>query len=608
MKHWVLGMLKRQEAFLRRFEIKNRLLSSFLLISIVPLIIVAAFTFLNSYADAKDKVGVYASQITKQMQINLDLLLDDYGNLSKAITKSDIIQNDFKYAAGAKDLERFKTDDKIGKLLSSQAVSQDIDGISVMDLNGRYRMFIGNQIVPREYSQTKLLNETVHNKGKVLWLPPHLNETEGVFQTNEKVITLSTMIKDRWSANETGVIAISLKPESFKKIFAGLDILEKGEVFIVDPQGTFIYNRDKALWGEHFSDASLVTKIYGKTDEVDQPFFDYEMNGKKYLISFSRIQNNNWMVVSLIPYSYLMQKTDYILFFTICIILVFILIAIYISFSVSYSISNSINNLIRTFRIVEKGQFNIQVDQSGNDEIMRLNLMYQRMVLRLDHLINELYKTKLINKEVQITALKAQINPHFLYNTLETINSIAKIRKVKEISQMTKSLSSMFRYSIKGDQDFVTLGQEIENVKHYISILNIRHDNKVGFELNIAEELLDYKIPKLILQPLVENCVIHGIELKKEKGIIQIHAAVEENQLKLIVIDDGLGIPPDIHALLQAQLDNEEEMQDHLGKGIGLLNVKDRLKLYYNDKYHLMLESTLGEGTCITLRMPLQWN
>ncbi|MDB5052341.1 MAG: hypothetical protein JWM44_391 [Bacilli bacterium] len=605
MKRWIIGIIRRQEAFLRRFQIKSRLLSSFLLISIVPLIIVAAFTFLNSYSDAKEKVGVYSSQITKQMQINLDLLLDDYWNLSKAITKSDIIQNDFKNVSQTNDLERYKTDDEIGKLLASQAVSQDIDGISVMNTDGKYRMFIGNQIVPREYSQTKLLTETIHNGGKVLWLAPHLNEAEGVFQTNEKVITLSAMIKDRWSANDIGVIAISLKPESFTKIFAGLDILEKGEVFIIDPQGTFIYNRNKALWGEHFSDASLVSKIYGNADKKGQPYFDYDINGKKYLISFSKIQNNNWTVVSLIPYSYLMQKTDYILLFTICIIVMFILFSIYISFSVSFSISNSINNLIRSFRIVEKGQFNIKVDHSGNDEINRLNLMYHRMVLRLDHLINELYKTKLINKEVQITALKAQINPHFLYNTLETINSIAKIRKVKEISQMTKSLSSMFRYSIKGDQDFVTLREEMDNVKHYISILNIRHDNKIGFELDIADELFDYKIPKLILQPLVENCVLHGIELKKEKGNIQIHSFVEENVLNLIVRDNGLGIPPDKKALLQAQLDNAEEMQDHLGKGIGLLNVKDRLQIYYSDRYQFKLESTFGEGTSITLRLPL---
>jgi two-component system sensor histidine kinase YesM len=605
MKQWVFGIFRRQEAFLRRFQIKSRLLSSFLLISIVPLIIVAAFTFLNSYSDAKEKVGLYSSQITKQMQINLDLLLDDYWNLSKAITKSDIIQNDFKNASQTNDLERYKTDDEIGKLLASQAVSQDIDGISVMNLNGTYRMFIGNQIVPREFSRTKLLNETIHNGGKVLWLAPHLNETEGIFQTNEKVITLSTMIKDRWSANDIGVIAISLKPDSFAKIFAGLDILEKGEVFIVDSQGTFIYNRDKALWGEHFRDASLVSKIYGKTDKNGQAYFDYDSNGKKYLVSFSKIQNNSWTVVSLIPYSYLMQKIDYILLFTIWIIVMFILFAIYIAFSVSFSISNSLNNLIRSFRIVEKGQFKIEVDHSGNDEIKRLNLMYHRMVLRLDHLINELYKTKLINKEVQITALKAQINPHFLYNTLETINSIAKIRKVKEISQMTKSLSSMFRYSIKGDQDFVTLSEEVDNVKHYISILNIRHDNKIGFELDIADEILDYKIPKLILQPLVENCVLHGIELKKEKGNIHIHSFVEENYLNLIVLDNGLGIPPDKKALLQAQLDNAEEMQDHLGKGIGLLNVKDRLQIYYHGRYQFKLESTFGEGTSITLQLPL---
>jgi two-component system sensor histidine kinase YesM len=606
VRRWVIGIFRRQEAFLRRFQIKSRLLSSFLLISIVPLIIVASFTFLNSYSDAKEKVGLYSSQITKQMQINLDLLLDNYGNLSKSITKSDIIQNDFKNVSQTNDLERYKTDDKIGKLLTSQAVSQDIDGISVMNMNGKYRMFIGNQIIPREFSQTKLLNDTIHNGGKVLWLAPHLNETDGIFQTNEKVITLSNVIRDRWSANDIGVIAISLKPESFTKIFTGLDIMEKGEVFIVDPQGTFIYNRNKELWGEHFSDASLVSKIYGKTDKKEQSYFDYDINGKKYLISFSKIQNNNWTIISLIPYSYLMQKTNYILFFTICIIVMFILFAIYISFSVSFSISNSLNNLIRSFRIVEKGQFNIQVDHSGNDDINRLNLMYHRMVLRLDHLINELYKTKLINKEVQITALKAQINPHFLYNTLETINSIAKIRNIKEISQMTKSLSSMFRYSIKGDQDFVTLREEIDNVKHYISILNIRHDNKIGFVLDIADEVYEYKIPKLILQPLVENSILHGIELKKEKGTIYIHSFVEENHLKLIVIDNGLGIPLDKQDLLQAQLENTEEMQDHLGKGIGLLNVKDRLQIYYSDKYQFKLESTLGEGTSITLRLPLK--
>jgi two-component system sensor histidine kinase YesM len=605
VKRWLIGIFRRQEAFLRRFQIKSRLLSSFLLISIVPLIIVASFTFLNSYSDAKDKVGLYSSQITKQMQINLDLLLDDYGNLSKAITKSDIIQNDFKNVSQTNDLERYKTDDEIGKLLTSQAVSQDIDGISVMNMNGKYRMFIGNQIVPREFSQTKLLSETILNGGKVLWLAPHYNETEGVFQTNEKVITLSNVIRDRWSANDIGVIAISLKPESLTKIFTGLDILEKGEAFIVDRQGTFIYNRNKELWGEPFSDASLISKIYGITDKKEQTYFDYNINGKKYLISFSKIQNNNWTIISLIPYAYLMQKTNYILFFTICIIVMFILFSIYISFSVSFSISNSLNNLIGSFRIVEKGQFNIKVDHSGNDEIKRLNLMYHRMVLRLDHLINELYKTKLINKEVQITALKAQINPHFLYNTLETINSIAKIRKVKEISQVSKSLASMFRYSIKGDQDFVTLREELDNVKHYMSILNIRHDNKIGFELDIADELLEYKIPKLILQPLVENSILHGIELKKDKGTVSIRAFVAENQLNLIVMDNGLGIPPDKKDLLQMQLENTEEMQDHLGKGIGLLNVKDRLQIYYSDQYQFKLESTFGEGTSITLRLPL---
>jgi two-component system sensor histidine kinase YesM len=124
--------------------------------------------------------------------------------------------------------------------------------------------------------------------------------------------------------------------------------------------------------------------------------------------------------------------------------------------------------------------------------------------------------------------------------------------------------------------------------------------------LDIADEIYEYKIPKLILQPLVENSILHGIELKKEKGTIYIHSFVEENHLNLIVMDNGLGIPPDKKEILQAQLENAEEMQDHLGKGIGLLNVKDRLQIYYSDKYQFKLESTLGEGTSITLRLPLK--
>jgi two-component system sensor histidine kinase YesM len=600
--------IRAQEAFYRKFQIKHRLLSSFLLLSVVPLVIVALFSFWYSYADAREKIGYYSLQLTNQMQMNADQVLADYDQIANTIMKSDLIQNEFKTLVTKSELERYAVDEKLDKLLSSHMVNKyDIDGITVMHVDGRYRMFVGNRMVPREYKNTQLFTQSLTNTGRALWLPPHYNEVAEVFRTSEKVITYSSPLKDRWSGHDIGVIAIAIKPQSLAKLFKGQDFLQNGEAFILDENGTYIYNRNERLWGVSVEDLKLSQSIFKPSGSTatSRSYFDYEANGNKFLVSYTLLNSNHWAIVSMVPYAELMKKTNLILQFTVMIIVLFLLFAVYISLTVSSSISNAIQGLMSSFRQVEKGDFHIEVDRSGKDEVMKLNIMYKRMVERLNQLINELYRTKLMNKEVQIQALKAQINPHFLYNTLETISSIARMRQVREISDMTRALSAMFRYSIKGEHDFVTLRAEIDNIENYMSILKIRFGSKISLELDIPEFLYDAKMLKFMLQPIVENAVRHGIEMKKGSGIVKITALQEDDLLYIRIRDNGLGIAEEKLRELRGKLEQDLEIYDFGMKGIGLLNVKDRLRLYYREHQRFAIDSIQGEGTVITIGIPM---
>lgn len=597
-----------QERILRRFSIKSRLLGSYVLVVMLPLLIVAAVSFFISYSDAKEKFSFYSEQVSKQLLINLNATLSDYEDVAKTIMRSELIQTDFKAVSTMNELRRFRLDDEIGKLLSSLSAQKlNIDGITVMHMNGTYRMFTGNRMVPRRYADTKLFIQTVNTPAKAVWLPPHPNEIGGIYSSPDKVITYSSLIKDRWSGQDLGVVAIAIKPDVFERAFEGVDSWTDGNVFILDAEGSIIYSRNTDDWGKRENDLKLVGQIFGDSGRPLTTTFDYMKNGTRFFVSTTLVADNGWAIVSMVPYSNLLQKTNVVLKFTVAVILLFLLFAAFISLSVSYSISNAIGRLMKSIRQVERGDFQIRVDVNGRDEIMRLHVFYKRMVERLDYHINELLRARLLNKEVQIQALKAQVNPHFLYNTLETISSIAKVKQVPEISRLTGSLSAMFRYSIKGDQDFVRVEDEIANVNHYMSILQIRFGPKLEWRLDIGERTKQRKVLKLILQPLLENAVRHGIERKKGSGEIRLSVEEADGMVLFRIADNGLGMSPerleDIR--LQLEQDDEEAWQPH-GGGIGLRNVVNRLRLYYQDRFRYAIESTAGAGTEVQIRIPAE--
>ena len=254
---------------------------------------------------------------------------------------------------------------------------------------------------------------------------------------------------------------------------------------------------------------------------------------------------------------------------------------------------------------------------SQNNEIGDLAEQINFMLDEIDNLTKKIvstqshmYEVELEKKKAELSALYSQINPHFLYNTLECIRGYGYLLNSTEIVEITSALSFIMRYSIKGPE-FVPVEQEMLCVRKYLTIISIRFENRFDFQLNLSEEILLFKIPRFILQPIVENAVYHGLEPKLSQGIVEIKARRENrsNSLLIEITDNGVGIPKDILTGIQnnlSQMNAQSTLNTFSEHSIGILNIQNRIKNIYGTEYGLTIQSRQGERTCVSIRLPIQ--
>jgi two-component system sensor histidine kinase YesM len=259
---------------------------------------------------------------------------------------------------------------------------------------------------------------------------------------------------------------------------------------------------------------------------------------------------------------------------------------------------------------IRDGQFNIKVDDNGNDEIAILSKSLKSMADRIDYLINEVYKAEMLVKDIEIEkkqaeicALQSQINPHFLFNTMEAIRMDLWQKQEFEISEVITRFAMLIRKSIEWSDDSNTIKQERQLVEDYLLIQKYRYVNKLDYIINIDTELENYSIPQFTLQPIVENAIYHGIELKKGKGCVTISAQVFKGDIKIAVQDDGLGMTEERLSTIRDTINEEHKKA---GKArIGIRNVHQRLKLEFGNKYGLTITSQEGIGTQVDILLPM---
>ena len=312
------------------------------------------------------------------------------------------------------------------------------------------------------------------------------------------------------------------------------------------------------------------------------------------MITYQPLLINNISVIGTVHLNVIMTNLAYLMRITLWILLVCLVLSVLLAILISRSISNPIKELILSMSKVERGDLNVRIESSREDEIGVLFKKFNIMTERIQKLMKKNLEEQSQLMTAERKALQAQINHHFLYNTLNTIKSISKLEGVESITTIVTQLGKLLRSTIENDEEFVTLGESLALVESYLAIQRIRFGDKIQTSIQAPKELYLHPFPKLILQPIIENAVIHGLEQKVGNGKIDLEIQRTDKEMVIIITDDGLG------------MDNPEQFIEGTDtNNIGLHNVHRRLQLYYGKNYGINVDSSHNNGTRVIIRVPL---
>lgn len=411
------------------------------------------------------------------------------------------------------------------------------------------------------------------------------------------VVSLSTQILSPEDNHALGALLVDLKFNRIKELCESLVIGEKGYDFIIDSDGNYVFHPSQQLIYsdlKHEPIAELIPLLSG-----ERPLL--KKDGRNYLSA--RSSRTGWYVVSVSLDSDLVTGWPYVQLMNALIGLVLFLIVGLVTNFITKGITRPLRQLQTVMQSVETGEFRKAGNLDATDEIRELAREYDLMVGRIGELMEENIREQELKRKSDLKALQAQINPHFLYNTLDSIIWMGEMDKSDEVVKMTSALSRLFRISISKGRELIPLRDELEHVRSYLTIQEMRYKNKFRYLIDIPESLMDCTVLKITLQPLVENAIYHGIRNVDYEGLIEISGGMENGDLILKVRDNGEGMDVDkLSALLDTDIVDDGNPADR--QGTGIRNVNERIRLYFGPEYGLIYESTEGKGTLITIRIP----
>jgi len=345
-------------------------------------------------------------------------------------------------------------------------------------------------------------------------------------------------------------------------------------------------------------------KFLTKKVHSDHQSFITTINKQKVFISICNVPKMNWVLINLQDYRIITHNIDKLWRYAILIII--LLIGLFLAFSILFfqKIIIPLNRLIRQMKLVEQGNFEAQIEVGGNDELHHLGESFNKMVYEIKNLMIERDKQEKARSKAELEALKAQINPHFIANTLNSIRLMAMIAKAGSIQNMIEAFMKLLSSSLGKDEATTTVDEEIENLRNYTHIMKVRYGDKFDVDFMIDEELKATGILKMILQPILENAILHGMSEKESKGFIQVSGTRIRDEVYFEIYDNGVGISPEqVAQLLNGNYKNPKGLSS-----IGIGNVDRRIKLNYGSHYGLTIESELGEYTRVKVVLPFITN
>lgn len=585
-------------------SMRTKLTMSYLVLTLIPVVIITVFVFNVSIATLKNEVSAYVSNSLEQANKNIDNTFSQLSHMSANIGLNSTIQHILKSEVQRPIDQKIRDDEDAARIIQSEAMNfTDIESLFLFSYNGEVYSLRGTtNSLPTDYNFTRQgWFEKMKKLGRKNLIIPTHPQMEVISEGKSKdVFGYISEIKDLETQKSIGFLFFEIDINVFNKLLQSIASDDRSQLVIIDNNKTVIYHTQPAYISTQYR-TSYVSEMLDRK----QGFLSNHGRNGEEIINFHTSANTGWTVLSVMPSDILYSRINSFELALIFTIALCIISAIVIAILMSNTLTEPISLLKSKMKQAESGDFDTQIKVKSKDEIGELSLSFNKMLARIKQLIQRVYQTEIVRKEAELSALQAQINPHFLYNTLQIMDIMAEEKGADEISGACQALAKIFRYSISKGKEMVPLEEEIIHVKNYVFIQHLRLGQKLSVEYNIPDALLKYEVIKLILQPLVENAIIHGIEKDGKNCVIRLSATLTGDNLILTVEDNGIGMTAEDLMKLQLSLyqETEEERPKRHG-GIALKNVNDRIKLYHNDKYGMSIQSKKHIGTKVTLILP----
>ncbi|NBD24600.1 cache domain-containing sensor histidine kinase [Paenibacillus glycinis] len=601
-----------QKSFqLNNWSIRYKLILHFLLISILPSLVIGLLMGWIVNGIVEKQVNGHTMQLIDNVNKSLDYYAGNIQNISYFISMNPDIQAFLN--EGKKAVDDDHEEYRMSKFLQGfTSLYSEVAGIIVVRPNGDY---FSNEMYARtgdSLAQETWYREAVEAKGifKIIGHPASRNVTTHSNYKDSEVVSVVRAMQDPDTQKTLGVVLIDLKLRVIAETVRDVRLGKSGYLMVIDDKGESIY----APKNSKLESLGVVALPRQQSSGM----FAQTVGGQKLQFIYQKSSFTNWTTVGVFAVQDSVQEIKDINLYLVTFVFIVCMLGIAASYYLSHSISRPISQLASFMRKVEEGNMSIRIPEEREDEIGLLGRSFNKMLSQMTRLISQVWAEQRLKREAELRSLQAHIQPHFLYNTLDTIQWLARKDGAKEATEMVEALSKLFRIGLSKGQEMIPLADEIEHIRSYLKIQQTRYKDKLNYTIEVDGSCDDLFVLKLILQPLVENAIYHGIKERRGPGMIAIRAMISEEILELVIQDDGAGMSearleslravlravPSVYEASAAQRSAEERPQGQAAS-YGLRNVQERMRLSFGETSGIAIESREKAGTTVIIKHPI---
>lgn len=576
-------------------SIQSTMLVSFSVLMVLAMLVFMVIAMRYTSGTIYENSINYMSQIIQQVNYDIDTYIEYMENISSVIAKSSDVP---RYLFDQNQTEAEMEAEKERILTQFQTIMEsrdDIYNVAAVAKNGRYIINRGEDELTGYVDIESLdwYQAAMESKSGIAVSSSHV---QNAIQSSYKwVITLSRALVNNQTGEREGLFFVDLNYSAISDLCNNNSIEEKGYIFVLDAEGNIVYHpKQQLMYG------GLKTENIDAIMECREDSLIIDEGGDSKLYTMSKSKKTGWTVVGAAYTSELLKNNEQAQMWYLLVASILLLAVIGISSIISREITKPIRSLRDSMRKVQNGQFDTHVEVITENEIGSLGRSFNLMTSEIQALMEQNVYEQKQKRKSELKALQAQINPHFLYNTLDSIIWMSEAGENDEVVEMTSALARLLRQSISNDKEEVELEKEIEYVKNYLTIQKMRYKDKLEFFIYVDPRVAHVPIIKLVLQPLVENAIYHGIKYKETKGNLKIYARPVDGRVEIVVADDGIGMDEDVMEHIF-----DEHRKEQKRNGVGVPNVQKRLKLQYGSEYGIRYESVKGAGTKAVITIPV---